>query len=378
LTPHQQAAAAGQYPQSLAGFVRWLAPQFGELCQGLPGERAALRDRALTGNGSPRTPGIVADLALALNLFLDFAQGIGALSHAEREALGHRAWQALQEAAERQSEQVQAAEPTAHFLRLLAASLASGRAHVAGPAGEEPDCPERWGWRREEVGTEENATPRWRAQGKRIGWVGGSNLLLEPEASYAAAQELARDQGEALPVAPRTLHRRMKERGLLATWDARRQRNTVRRTLEGVKDREVLHLRADSLSPLAQPSEPSTEALDDDEPLEIADGLADGQGRMQGQPSADTVRKTEQNHDTAAVSGRFGRSNMGGEEALSDNPNDESIAAESNGVTPPPGARLYFKDEQGRACCRAEAEAWCWEGGPAWYNAADHPLPLRS
>ena len=32
LTPYQNAAAAGLYAEALAGFVHWLAPQYGELC----------------------------------------------------------------------------------------------------------------------------------------------------------------------------------------------------------------------------------------------------------------------------------------------------------------------------------------------------------
>src|SRR5207248_8684287 len=148
LTPYQRAAAAGLYAQTLAGFVRWLAPQYGELCQRLPGERAELRDQALTGTGSARTPGIVADLALGLKLFFDFACATRAITDAERGALARRGWEALQEAAAAQAEHVQAAEPTALFLDLLRAALASGRAHVAGPDGAEPGAlerPQAWG-----------------------------------------------------------------------------------------------------------------------------------------------------------------------------------------------------------------------------------------
>src|SRR5262249_37675306 len=57
LTPHQHAASAGRYAQAMAGFIRWLAPQYADLRSRLPGERAALRDRALAEApaGSART-----------------------------------------------------------------------------------------------------------------------------------------------------------------------------------------------------------------------------------------------------------------------------------------------------------------------------------
>jgi hypothetical protein len=261
LTACQADAAAGLDAEAMAGFIRWLAPRYGELQACLPGEAAELRERASSGGLHARTPGIVADLALGLNTFLDFALAVEAITEAERDALAKRGWEALREAAAAQADHNAAAEPTAHFLRLLRAALASGRAHVADAHGREPNDPAAWGWRgRDYVAgpTRETALEQtaWTSQGRRIGWIDGADLYLEPEASFAAAQELARDQGEALAVSARTLAKRLREKGRLASWDEKRQRNTVRRTLEGSVSREVLHLHAVALSP-AEPSKPA-------------------------------------------------------------------------------------------------------------------------
>jgi hypothetical protein len=315
LTPHQHAAAAGLPAQALAGFVRWLATHYGELCEQLPVRRAELRDRALAESapGSARTPAIVADLALGLRLFLDFAVTAGALTRAERDGLARRGWQALTDAAARHAQHVEAAEPTALFLRLLAAALASGRAHVAGPDGAAPEAPEAWGWRRRTVGAGESARDDWQPGGERVGWLAGADLYLEPDASYAAAQELARDQGEALPTSPRTLHRRLKDRGLLASWDERRKRLTVRRTLEGVAAREVLHLRSDTFSPTSEPSKPSISPVEPPIPpgkwTVPMDGLAERNGHCErNRPSETSIKPAESPAD-----GRSGRSDTGGE-----------------------------------------------------------------
>ena len=90
----QEAGAAGLYAGALAGFLAWLAPQYGSLAPRLRGDRAGLRNRAQTGAGSSRTPGIVADLALGLQVFFDFAVSAGALTPADREELTRRGWQA--------------------------------------------------------------------------------------------------------------------------------------------------------------------------------------------------------------------------------------------------------------------------------------------
>ena len=71
---------------------------------------------------------------------------------------------------------------------------------------------------------------RWKGLGRRIGWIDGEDLYLEPEASYAAAQEVARELGDGLAVSSQTLRRRLKERGLLVSCE--RDKTTNRRTLE--------------------------------------------------------------------------------------------------------------------------------------------------
>ncbi|MBV9126338.1 MAG: hypothetical protein JO112_23565, partial [Planctomycetes bacterium] len=171
-----------------------------------------------------------------------YATAAEALDPEQAGELWDHGWEALQEAAAAQSIHQEDAEPTGHFLRLLAAALASGRAHVAAPEGMAPaEGPEGWGWRGDPAGS-------WQPQGKRIGWVDGAALYLEPEAAFAAAQELAREQGDSLPVGARTLHRRLREKGLLVETDGARGTNTVRKSLAG-RRREVLFLRASALSP---------------------------------------------------------------------------------------------------------------------------------
>src|SRR5262249_14843199 len=150
LTACQKDAAAGKYAAALAGFLRWLAPQYEAVRARLRVELAELRDRARAGGQHARTPGIVADLALGLRYLLDFAVAAGAITEAERAELWERGWEALAEAGAAQADHLAAAEPAGQFLRLLAAAVAGGYAHVAGADGNAPSEPLRWGWRPEE------------------------------------------------------------------------------------------------------------------------------------------------------------------------------------------------------------------------------------
>jgi hypothetical protein len=233
LSACQRDAAEGKYAASLAGFLRWLAPQYGAVRGRQKTELAELRERAYGDGQHARTPGIVAGLALGLSYFLDFALAAGAISDTERTELWRRGWAALVEAGAGQAAQISTGEPGGLFLRLLWAAVASGYAHIADEQGDAPREPQRWGWRRD--------GDMQKPQGVRVGWLAEGGLYLEPDSSYAAVQRFARDQGDSFPVSAHTLRRRLKDKGLLAATDTARSKLTVRKTLQGER-REVLHI----------------------------------------------------------------------------------------------------------------------------------------
>jgi Bifunctional DNA primase/polymerase, N-terminal/Domain of unknown function (DUF927) len=270
LTRCQQQAARGLYAQALAGYVCWLAPQYDAVQQGMRAELLALREQASTSQWHKRTLESVANLAFGLHTLLRYAVAVGALTSDERDALWARAWQALGQVSAAQARYQAESEPTQRFIELLTAALASGKAHVAAPNGQAPTTPEAWGWRQRTVTSVGSDWHDWQAQGPRIGWLdaggGGSGdaaaepvtpaaLYLEPEAAYVAAQALGQQAGDGLTISSQTLRRRLHERGLLVTTDKLRETLTIRRTLEG-KQRTVLHVSPDLLSPPTGPDKP--------------------------------------------------------------------------------------------------------------------------
>jgi hypothetical protein len=263
--------------------------------------------------------------------------------------LAERGWNALVAAAEQHADHLIHAEPCSQFLVLLRAALASGRAHVADSAGNEPYNARAWGWRSVMVGA--GSREEWQPLGKRIGWVSGEDLYLEPEAAYAESQKLATELGETLPISSRTLWRRMREKGLLSSWEQARQRNTVRRSLEGVRHREVIHLRADILSSCTQPSTPSTTDHRPFSSAENADGLmdgtVDGQARPREAPSTETVHYSAGN----LPSGQCGRS----EEGMGDSNRVVVLLMDGRSVVVP-----------SLSMAPASATAWCREGETRW------------
>src|SRR5580692_4452914 len=86
-----------------------------------------------------RTPGIVADLFISWQRFLDFAHEAEALTPSEAESYRARVWNALIEVAHRQSEHQREANPVDRFLELLHAAISAGHAHLATRDGGMPD-----------------------------------------------------------------------------------------------------------------------------------------------------------------------------------------------------------------------------------------------
>jgi hypothetical protein len=262
LTELQRAGAEGILAAAMSGYVKWLAPRIAELKETMPVRQRELR---ATGVGAhARTPDVVASLALGLETFLQFATEVGAITDTRTSELWEAGWETLKTAAASQAGHQAGEEPTQRFRDLLTAAIVAGDAHVAdAKTDEEPEEAARWGWRERIFGTDEYERAEWQPQGKRVGWLAGDgSLLLEPGAAFAAAQRLAREQGTSLPIAQRTLYKRLAEKGLLASRDAARSRNTTRATIAG-KRKVVVHLIPDALFPDNDPNGPNDPAPDD-------------------------------------------------------------------------------------------------------------------
>ncbi len=248
LTELQTLGRNGVFVRVTAAYVRWLAPQLDELRDRFLDDIADLRAQAHRTGMHGRTPEATANLALGWRFWLAFAQDEGALTAAEAAHTWLRVWAALLGVAARQADHQAVEDPPRRFLELLAAAIASGQAHVAAPSGGAPSESQGWGWRERTVGTGEYERTEGVPQGLQVGWLDGDDLYLEPDAAYAAAQRVGQATGTALTVHPRTLVKRLHERGLLRGTEQRVGTLTVRRTVAGQR-RRVLYLAATALSP---------------------------------------------------------------------------------------------------------------------------------
>jgi hypothetical protein len=255
LTECQRDGRSGLYAEAMGAFVRRVAECYAGVRTAFETRLVEYRAATVRSSAHARTPEIVANLLAGFDLYLDFCVDCEALERSNRQSLADRCWAALQEAANVQAKHQTATEPTARYLAVIKAALASGRAHLEARDGGAPGGLERsCGWRQSGGGG-------WSPQGDCIGWLDHHDIYLEAGAAYRLVQVAVRDAGEVLAVSEQTLSKRLHERQLLASVDLRRQTLTVRRTILG-SSKSVLHLFREKLLP---------EAPDDADPPDQAE-----------------------------------------------------------------------------------------------------------
>lgn len=262
LSECQDDAEARLYAQAMAGYLRWLAGTYGDVHGNLARQIAQMRETPVNGQHA-RTPGIAASLLVGLRVFLNFAVSVEAIDKEQARELFERGRKALLNCAEGQAEHHQDADPAPRFLRLVGALLTSGRAHLEDVGGGRPANAEHLGWRSRTIHTKTGPEDVWQEQGRCIGWLDAEagTVYLDTEASFAEVQILAQAQGEPIPVTPKTLSKRLRERGLLEGGSG--GCNTARKTCAGERRRGLLAVPIASL--------PLGSGDDDDAVVEHAD-----------------------------------------------------------------------------------------------------------
>jgi hypothetical protein len=255
LTKMQAAAKEGSMAEAMAGYVQWLAARAEEL-----GEWLAAPRIAQPGAAHLRTSDNVASLAAGLDLFLQFAEEVGAIEKGQGPVLHRGAVRLLEGDVAAQNEEQQSEDPVVLFLGAIGEALSAGRAHVATRTGGEPYHAETCGWRRREIFSEAGTTDVCNSCGDRIGWVdlddGHDDLWLLPAPALAAASRLLRESGawRELGLTTKTLGKRLGEAGALVTKNPDQNIKAVRAE-GGIK--QGYHLRARQVLVLPEGEPPS-------------------------------------------------------------------------------------------------------------------------
>jgi len=191
-----------------------------------------LRDRSSKLSGHQRTPDAIANLGLGFELFVKFGLEIGAITNLEAKNLDARAWQAFHVLDELQKPFHIAEDPCLNFISYLRAAFVMGKCHLKSYRDSEksPFSYECFGW------FYDNDSGGLKAKGSGIGYVDieNSEVILDPNAAFSVAQDIARSQGSSINISRDILWKRLAEAGLIIRSESE-GKNTVKRSPVGVE-----------------------------------------------------------------------------------------------------------------------------------------------
>ena len=128
LTQSQSDGTRGLLATAMGAYVQWLLAGFNDRLETFRERVDALRSRFIARHR--RTPGAVAELAAALELFLAFAVEAGAIREGLRDQILAEAEQALIDVAQSQLGSAAAGNPALRFRDLIRTLIATRRVHI--------------------------------------------------------------------------------------------------------------------------------------------------------------------------------------------------------------------------------------------------------
>ena len=162
-------------PRAMSAYVQWLAKQHDSLQADLPRAWRELRAEAgKAGSTHLRQPEAVAYLYLGVDMALNFATELGALTGREADELRRTAWDSLVNLTAAQQQNLDAESPSSRFIEAIGALLVQGQVVIL--PKEAPDTPPP-------VGKD------------AIGWSDLDFIYLEPGAVFNRVSRFLRDEG---------------------------------------------------------------------------------------------------------------------------------------------------------------------------------------
>jgi len=212
---------------AMAGYVAYLAPRLDAI--GLWAEkshRELLPQFELAGV-HPRAPSMAAHLALAAELFAEYAMEVGVFDENKANEFIQKSHKALREAIAAQTSTSEAENPGLRFIDLLSELIQNGRVVLL--ARDQP--------------LKEN---------NQVGWRAGAKVWLLPNLVHEEVAKSARNQGQPITVGQSVVWGALAALGVLTK--PQKDRFTVQRLVGGEK-RRVIELDRSCLEPISEASE---------------------------------------------------------------------------------------------------------------------------
>jgi hypothetical protein len=206
---------------AMRGYIEWLQPAIPELKKAMPARLGHLRGELFQIGSHLRQADALAQLRAAFELFLEFAEGVGAIDTVRATELRAKAVVTLRGIGEAQSTALRDLEPAERFISVLGTLLEQRRVRLV-EKGQSP--------RADDVET--------------IGWYDQDFAYLLPEAARRRVATFLRESGEAWSHSAHALNKALVRKGVVVPGPDARPEMQVR---VGDGKRRVLRLRLTAL-----------------------------------------------------------------------------------------------------------------------------------
>lgn len=242
LTKYERHGRAGQYALGMALFIQEILLKHDNLkekVEEIAAKYALRAQEALPGRLHKRAAANVSQLMIGLDLFITMCRMKGAISSSKAGKLKKKCFQSLVKLVANQQSIRKNNQPGGAFITAIKTGLNGGIFHICDTKGEQPNSlPEHSSGWLDGV-----------SNGKLLGWVDEDKrqLYLNSNFNWHLLRECAPDnQRNKIPTNQKSFGIALKLLGLLVHRDGNRERNTIRKTLDG-EQRIVYAIRADWL-----------------------------------------------------------------------------------------------------------------------------------
>ena len=214
-------ASGDRLSHAMRGYIEWLQPEIPQLQKEMPARLGRLRSELYEIGSHLRQADALAQLRGAFDLFLEFAEHVGAIDAARATELRATARQTLRRIGEAQGNVLRDLEPAERFTTVLGTLLEQRRIRLV------------------EKGTSPRADDV-----EAVGWFDQDFAYLLPEAARRRVATFLRESGEAWSHSAHALHKALVRKGFVVPGPDGRPEMQVR---VGDGKRRVLRLRLTAL-----------------------------------------------------------------------------------------------------------------------------------
>jgi DNA primase catalytic core len=215
------------FSHGMSGYISWLAPQWPTIQTTLPAKKNDYRNVFMQAKMHARLPENTAYLFVGLDMMLQYALEIGAISSSQKDQYRSEGQEAIKAAAVAQVKLTNDQKPTERYLSVLCTLLIQGKVGLLDAANPNKGL---------------GANPKLSDQIHLIGVHDDENIYLMPGAVFNRISQFCRDENDLFPITESAIRKQLAEEEILLKVDETRL--TVRKAIDGKQERLLCIPRA--------------------------------------------------------------------------------------------------------------------------------------